>query len=220
MDSKNPIAYKPMNAGKMAFGYKAEILPLVCYAYVDAAKAGALLSSQKHMLDAAEIIIRGLATVGVIALVDEATGYQEIRDRLALQKILDAFIAKELAAWAKRFPDEFYKELFRLRSWEWKGMKVGKPGYVGKLTNDLVYERLAPGILDELQKKNPVTDSGARRNKHHQWLTGDVGHPALAQHLHATITLMRVSSDWNSFYRMINRALPKKTDQLPLLKDD
>jgi len=40
-----------------------------------------------------------------VALVDEATGYQEIRDRLALQAILDRFLRKELAAWAKRFPD-------------------------------------------------------------------------------------------------------------------
>jgi len=49
--------------------------------------------------------VRGFARVGIIALVDEATGYQEVRNKLALQAILDAFLRKELAAWAKRFPD-------------------------------------------------------------------------------------------------------------------
>jgi len=32
--------------------------------------------------------MRALAHIGITALVDEATGYQEVRDRLALQKIL------------------------------------------------------------------------------------------------------------------------------------
>jgi hypothetical protein len=62
--------------------------------------------------------MRGLAHVGIIALVDEATGYQDVRDRLALQAILDAYLRKELAAWAKRFPEEFYRQIFRLRDWQ------------------------------------------------------------------------------------------------------
>ena len=85
LDSKNPILFKPIKGaykGK-AFGYNAELLPKVCYVYVDAQKANALLTSQKNMAFAAEAIIRGLATVGIIALVDEATGYQEIRAVIA-----------------------------------------------------------------------------------------------------------------------------------------
>jgi hypothetical protein len=160
-----------------------------------------------------------LAKVGIIALVDEVTGYQEVRDREALQKILELYLLKEFAAWAKRFPDDFYKELFRLRGWNWNKLSVARPGYVGKLTNDLVYERLAPGILDDLKRKNPRTESGNRKVRHHQWLTEDVGHPALAQHLHATIALMRAAQNWSSFYTMIERALPKRMGQLPLLID-
>jgi hypothetical protein len=220
MESKNPIAYRPIVGGKLAFGYKAEILPMVCYAYVDADKAGKTLKSQKNMVRSAEVIIRGLATVGIIALIDEATGYEKVRDRLALQKILDAYLLKELAAWAKRFPDEFYIELFRLRNWQWKGMAVNRPSFVGRLTNDLVYERLAPGILHELQTRNPVLESGHRRGRHHQLLTHDVGHPALAQHLHASIALMRASNNWHSFLMLMNKALPKKSGQLPLLLED
>jgi len=86
------------------------------------------------------LMIRALAHVGIIALVDEATGYQEVRNKEALQALLDAFLQKEFAAWAKRFPDEFYKEIFRLRSCEWNRLSVRRPMWVGKLTNDVVYE--------------------------------------------------------------------------------
>ncbi|MCH7752817.1 MAG: hypothetical protein IH898_11760, partial [Planctomycetes bacterium] len=49
-----------------------------------------------------------------------------------------------------------------------------RPGVVGKYTNDIVYERLAPGVLDELRVRNPTDHKGRRRAKHHQWLSRDV----------------------------------------------
>ena len=97
-----------------------------------------------------------------------------------------------------------------------RGMKVNQPQVVGKYTNDLVYERLAPGILKELEERNPKLPKGDRQSKHHQWLTEDVGHPALAQHLYGLIGFMRASDDWEHFYRMVQRAFPKKGDNLLL----
>lgn len=220
-ESTTPIFFR-LKDGQKAVGYDANLLPMVCEVYLKLRDSFRLEGKQppknyEHIITACDMLVRGLARVGIVALVDEATGFQEVRDKLALQRILEAYIAKELAAWAKRFPDDFYKELFRLRGWQYNGMSVKRPAYVGKLTNDLVYERLAPGILYELQRKNPPNEKGHRSRRHHQWLTDDVGHPALAQHLHATITLMKASSDWKSFYRMMERALQKKTGQLPLL---
>jgi P63C domain len=204
--------------GNIAFGYKADILPMACNVYIDAKDAGALARNQLHIAEAAKILYRGVAVLGITALIDEATGYQELRDKQALRAILDAFLRKELAAWAKRFPDEFYQEMFRLRGWQWRGMKINRPSVVGKFTNDLVYDRLAPELLTELQKLNPRDDRGNRKAKHHQWLTEDVGHPALAQHLYATIGFMRASTTWEQFYRMMQRAFPRKntTMLLPL----
>ena len=87
---------------------------------------------------------------------------------------------------------------------------MNRPSVVGKYTNDLVYERLAPELLTELEELNPKTDKGNRKAKHHQWLTEDVGHPALAQHLHAVIGFMRAWARWDQFYRLLQRAFPKK----------
>jgi P63C domain len=152
-----------------------------------------------------------------VALIDEATGYQEIRDRKALEAILDAYLRKEFAAWAKRFPDEFYQQIFRLRGWIWKGMKVNRPQVVGHYTNDLVWDRIAPGLRKELEERNPKNERGQRRFRHPQWLTEDIGDPALAQHLYALMGLQRACPDrgWKQFYEMVQRAFPKKGETVP-----
>ena len=210
-----PYVYRS-RGGRTAYGYDAMLLPMVCEVYLNANDAGKTTRQQEHIVRACDLLTRGLARVGIIALVDEATGYQAIRDREALQAILDAYLRKELAAWARRFPPEFYEQMFRLKGWEWKGMKVNRPQIVGRYTNDLVYERLAPGILEELQERNPKGISGRRPAKHHQWLTHDVGHPALAQHLFAMMGFMRASATWKQFYALVQKAFPKKGDTLSL----
>ena len=215
-----PLTYRSGENEREVTGYAAEALPEICNIWLQARQDGLLNPQQADRAQAAEIVMRGLAELGIVALVDEATGYQSVRDKDALQAILDKYLQKEFAAWAKRFPDAFYREIFRLRGWDWNAMSVARPGVVGKYTNDIVYERLAPGILEELQNRNPVTETGARKQRHHQYLTDDVGHPALAQHLHAVIGLMRASANWDPFKTMLDRAFPKKGQQLNLILNE
>lgn len=208
--------------GTRAFGYSAELLPRVCDVYLQARDALALDKRQEHVAAQAELLIRALAQVGIIALIDEATGYQGIRPQDALQKYLEMIIRKELAAWAKRFPDEFYENIYKLKGWIWPGMQKNRYGVVAHYTRDLVYERIAPSLLQELESKNPKNEKGVRRNKFHQWLTEDVGHPMLAQHLHSLIMFQRLAISngygWNRFVKMVDAVLPKKgaTLELPL----
>jgi len=214
-ESTQPIEFRTARGSK-AFGYNAILLPMVCEVYLQAKDAGVVKSNQRHVVKVCEILMRGLAHVGIVALVDEATGYQDVRDRQALQEILDKYLRKEFAAWAKRFPDEFYQEIFRLRGWEWRGITVNRPQIVAKYTNDLVYKRLAPGILKELETRNPKNERGHRKAKHHQLLTTEIGHPALAQHLYAVIGLMRIAHTWADLMDMVDRAYPKRGDTLML----
>lgn len=203
-------------AGAKAFGFTAEVLPSICEVFIDAERESKLAESQRHIALRARMLYKGFAKLGIIALVDEATGYQEIRARDALQAYLERFLRKELAAWVKTFPDEFFRELYRLKRWPWSGSSR-RPGVVGRYINDLVYERLGPGVLAELERKNPINDKGNRKSKHFQWLTEDIGHPALAQHMHALIGFMRAEDDWDSFKNRFHRAFPKKGDSLFLL---
>lgn len=213
-----PIQFRTPS-GATASGYRAELLPEVCEIYLRARDDGKLLPSQEHLAKHAEIMIRALAHVGIIALVDEATGYQQDRARNALAKILEAFVAKEIQKWVKTFPADYYRELFRL--WElpydperpqWK-----RPSFFGTLTNNIVYSRLAPGVLSELKRRNPTRETGIRERKHHQHLTRDIGHPKLLEHLAAVIALMRASRHKDDFMAMLDRALPKHVD-MPLFE--
>nr|VFJ77980.1 MAG: P63C domain-containing protein [Candidatus Kentron sp. FW] len=214
-----PVAFR-RSVGGIALGYNAELLPKVCNIYLEARQGGVLNPVQIHIAEECETVIRGLATVGIVALVDEATGYQKVRHKEALQALLDKYLLQEFKAWSKRFPDDFYKEMFRLKGWDWKGMEIGsRPGVVGRYTNDIVYDRLEVGIRKELEKRNPKTEKGNRRARHHQFLTDDLGVPALSQHLHTVIAFMRASSNWEKFKRSLNRALPKKGDKIEVNKD-
>jgi hypothetical protein len=204
--------------GQKAHGYEGEDIVELCRMYLQARKANNLLPNQMQLADRAEIIVLSLAKLGITALIDEATGYQEVRDRRALQALLDRYLRQEHAAWAKRFPDEFYREMFRLRGWQFPTPGGARPGVVGTYTNDLVYERIAPGLLEELEARNPKSESGSRRAKHHQWMTADVGDPALTNHIHAVMGFLRASDSWDQLMRMMDRAYPKKGTQIPLLE--
>jgi hypothetical protein len=156
----NPIHYR-QKSGNEALGVSASFLPEICNIWLIARDQGALSTEeQRDTAKKAEILMRGLAHIGIIALIDEATGYEKVRDRDALEKILEQWIKKELAPWAKTFPDEFYEQMFRLKGWQYKPIQIKKPQVVGHYTNDIVYDRLEKGVLDELKSKEPIDSAG------------------------------------------------------------
>lgn len=201
---KNPIRFK-LPAGGRSFGFEATILADICDAVLAARKAGALHHQQQHIADRCEILLRGFARVGIIALVDEATGYQRDRTRDSLAKILEAFIAKELQPWVKTFPAEYYQEMFRLRGLPYDAASVKRPPYFGHLTNDIVYDRLAPSVLEELKEKIPRNEAGRPKARFSQMLTRNVGYPKLREHLGAVVATMRLSSNWHDFCAKLDR---------------
>lgn len=219
-EKSRPIVFRLPSGGR-ASGYNAEVLPAVCEIYLKARETGALPKNQEHVARQAEILVRGLARVGIIALVDEATGYQELRAKNALAKILEAFIAKELQGWVQTFPDDFYRELFRLRGLDYPNATVQRPQYFGHLTNDIVYKRLAPGVLKELKSVTPRNESGRPKHKLFQHLTSNVGYPKLREHLGSVVTLMKLSDDWDDFNGKLDQIHPRIGDTIPMqFRDD
>lgn len=197
--------------GTPAIGYNAEILKDFCAGFVQAREAKALRTEvQLRYAAYCQTLILAFAEMGIAYWIDEATGYQNQRTRDALHRILERYIAKHWATWSKTFPDEFYEQIYRLRGLPYDPENVARPGFIGTLTADIVYSRLAPGVLDELRRKNPVIDnSGRRPRKHHQWLSRDFGHPKLHDHINNVTFMMRGASRWDSFYRTLQRAAPK-----------
>jgi hypothetical protein len=213
-----PIQFQ-VASGAIAYGYEATVLADLCDVVLAARKSDRLHYQQAHIADRCEILVRAFARTGIIALVDEATGYQDVRARDALAEILERFVAQELRKWVKTFPTEYYKELFRLRGWQFSPLSVKRPALAGKLTNDIVYARLAPGVLEELRRVTPRDERGRLKTHLHRRLTEDLGHPRLREHLAAVIALMRISKTWKDFERSLNIAFPK-FDGAPLLPFD
>ncbi len=198
-------------------GYRAEILADLCDSILAARKAGVLVNEQDiRYADYAENLIRAFARVGIAALVDEATGYQEVREKKALQKIIDKYITDEpTRKWSKTFPDDFWFKLVRVKGYD-SYMALKRPAFVGHWVNDIVYSRLAPGIKKALKDKNPRSDKGHRKSKHHMLLTEDHGLPELKQHLEKVMLLMDASFNAKEFDKILNRALPKYGDTLEM----
>jgi hypothetical protein len=230
IDDDLVVATKPVffrtRSGNKAVGYDATLVRKVADVYVRFRdhcinERGSVPARYERMVAAAASIKTALADVGIVALIDEATGYQDIRNRLALQEIFDAVLRKELAAWAKRFPDEFYKQIYRLRGWEWRGRNVNPPQIVAHYTNDFIYDRLQPGLRKELETRMPKTDAGNKKGKLHQLFTDDIGHPLLAQHVHMVTMFMKAAGSWEEFKRNLDKVAPRLGEnyELPFARE-
>lgn len=216
----DPILY--LDGKRVVSGFDASILPTVCDIWLNAREANVLQKQQLDKALKAETLMRGLAHTGIIALVDEATGYQAERDQNELQRFLALYLSEERLKWAKMFPDEYYKQLFRLRGWTYTPLSVKRPKLVGKLTNDLVYKKLPANVLDELRKINPVRNKKTWRREaaHFQHLSPDIGQPDLRDHLLQLIAIMRVSPNWSVFKRNFSKAFPSSEGEQETMFDD
>lgn len=212
----NPIKCRTLG-GRLIDGYRADVLPLLCDVYLDAQKAKALTTSQEPLAIAAFAIVRSLTKLGIIALIDEATGYQYERERDELQKILKLFVAEELRPWTKTFPDIFYREIFRLNDWDFTVNEIKKrPPIIGKWTNEYVYDQLPKGVLEELKRKTPKSPAGNYTARFFQSLTTDIGNPGLQAQINSVITLMQVSDYWSDFTARFKKLVQRRAGQLEL----
>jgi len=204
-------------AGIRAFGYLADLLPRVCGVFLDAQAAGALLPRmQGHIAERALILIRGFASVGIIALVDEATGFQYERPRRDLEEYLKKFLSDSLRRWVRTFPGDYFKHLCRLKGVTLRpDMKL--PQYFGHITNDLIWRRIAPGLLKALKERR--SERGNPSNKLHSWTSEDLGRPELLLHLGTVVGLMKIHTDYDAFHRQLDTIAPVYPEN-PTLFDD
>lgn len=168
-------------------GITAETFLDICRAYVTALAKGDLTTSkQQEIAFRSSILLSACAKTGLIALIDEATGYQYERAQDALQVKLRAFIAEELRDWEKTFPDELWEQFGRLTHWQ--GPLHSRPKWWGKLVLELIYYALDPDIAEYLRTHKPPPRHGMN---YHQWLTQDVGLKSLITHIYEVIGIAK-----------------------------
>ena len=176
----------PGNPNK-AKGITAETFLDICSAYVSALTSGApLTEKQRGIAINCSILLSACAKTGLIALIDEATGYQYEREEDALQVKIRAFISEELRAWEKTFPDELWEEFGRLTHWQ--GSLQQRPKYWGKLVLELIYDAMDPDVAKYLKENKPKPRHGLN---YHQWLSEDLGVKALTPHLNQVIGIAK-----------------------------
>ncbi|MCJ1962188.1 P63C domain-containing protein [Novosphingobium mangrovi (ex Hu et al. 2023)] len=205
-----------MPNGQKAFGYKAELLPQVCDVYLEARDAGALVQSQLHIARQAEILVRSLAKVGIVALVDEATGYQRDRGHDALRMLLEKYISEGLQKWIHTFPDPFFAELDRLYD-NAPTTSRSRPQYYGRFINKYVYDPIEHGYVKAKLNELNITDDGKRRARFHQWLNDD-GRTILTRQIGKVEGIMEMCDDIEHFKRVARRQ--KSISVAPYLFDE
>jgi hypothetical protein len=213
------IRYRSLDNRTVAIGIRAESIPDVCDIWIEAKERKLLREGQLPTARAASIISRGLSRVGIIGLIDEVTGYEKVKIKDDLQKTLRDYIVEAMRPWISRFPEEFFRQIYRLHGWAYREGNMKRPGYVAHVINEAIYRRLPAPVLPKLQELNPVVD-GRRKAKHHQFLTENTGIPHLDDQIAHVTTLMRAAVDKRMFDGMLKRAFPQSGDQLSLATVD
>src|SRR5690606_5551236 len=109
------------------------------------------------------------------------------------QEQLKKFLAESLVQYVNGFPNEYFKHLCRLKGVELRpDMRL--PQYFGKLTNDLVYRRIAPGLVQALKGRR--AERGKPNQKLYKWTSEDRGYPDLMMQLGTVVALMKIHSEY------------------------
>lgn len=200
---------------KKVFGITAECYLEICRAFARARDAGDLATErQVSIAKNASAFLSACANVGLIALIDEATGYQYMRAEDALQVKLRAYLEQEMRPWEKTFPDELWVEFGRLTGW--KGGVQQRPKQWGKLVNELVYQYLDSDVFDWLKNNAPPPRHG---QNYHQWLTSNYGLKKLVEHIWMLIGMASACSSMDELRHRMAAKFGKQPFQLRLFID-
>lgn len=233
--STTPIIFR-FKSGHRAVGYDALLLPMVCQVYqklhaslterlagskdADIAQARKVYAQYRHIIDACNTLANGFAKRGIIALVDDATGYRGDQLKEDVLRVIAAYMSPTLYKWTQKFRPIFFEEMYRLHEWEYKPGSTKHPQYTGKFITKYVYEPLPPGVLEEMKNRLPKNEQGNRRAKLWQTLSADTGIPHLDRQIEDIILLMQISDDKDEFCRHFERRFGRQLQlRLQVMKE-
>ena len=192
---------------KIEKGYNSEDFMDVCAAFIEASYREELSSAQNEIVKNAQKYVLACAKVGITALIDEATGYQNQREENALQLKLKFFLADQLRDWEKTFPDELWKQFGRLTNW--RGNINSRPRYWGKLVNEFIYECIDKDLANYLKENKPLKPSNVR---YHQWLNENNGVRALTEHIWQIVGMARSCDNLFELRELVDKEFKNKNE--------
>jgi len=190
---------------RKATGYEAALLIEICRAYLRAQDDQTITKSQLPLVKRAKIIIRSCAQIGIIDLIDKATGYQKVNEEHTLRSALKACIADKIQEWKKMFPDDFWSELARLENVD------DSPG--NRLTRwgnyiiAFVYDAVDDDFANELRSDNPYAFFNQDQN---QWLR-NYNRNKIRKHLIQVTSVLKTCKDLADFKDKFSYVFPNET---------
>jgi hypothetical protein len=202
------LKFKIGNVTAQAF--EADDIVNICEMYIKASTAGAILPIQRKLAAKAEMLKRSFAKVGLVALIDEATGYQFLRDKEALRILVEQYIIEEAREWTKEFYDPFFHELDRIYGNQ-RTISRSRPKYYARFINKYVYEPIENGlVLDELNRLNLSDRKGYRKKRLHQFLSEKLGLRVLRDRIAKVTAIMQISPNMRRYKESYERMESKQ----------
>ncbi len=217
------LTFSAPQAGGNIKGISGETFAEIVSVVTAASAAGDLKKSQEHIGRQCAKVLGVCSVIGVAALIREAAGYIVVKDSEKLAVVAQNWLAKQPNKPQKTVPDDFYKYLYEAMGWSRLNPPNRHGSAVARHTADIVYSRLAPGILEELRVRNPIQPNGARKFKHHQFMERETAYLALAQRISDVTLLLKFSGPggWPKFYAFLTANYPvQRADSLDDLSQD
>jgi hypothetical protein len=230
-----PILFR-LKSGQRTVGYEANLLHMVCGVYQkfhrsltdrmhgdderDAARAKGTYGQYRHIIAACDALMNAFGRRGIEALVDDATGYRADQTKEDVLRVIAKYMSPQLVTLTRRFPPEFFEEIYRLHGWEYKPGSIHHPQCTGRMITKYVYEPLPPGVLEEMKERLPKNENGNRKSQLWRTLSIDTGIPHLDRQIADVLLMMRLSDNKDEFDRKFERIYGKQLQlRLQLLED-
>lgn len=156
------------------------------------------LSHRTHIAFADNLykIMKAFSKLGITALIDEVTGYQEVRGPRELQEKARIFVSEEFRVWKKMFPEVLFEEISRLYNLEYNSDSTIRPMAIGRFIQTYIYSQFPKESITQIKETKEW-------RKIHQGLSAEVGIPKLNAVIHQVLTLAQISDnidEFRSFY--------------------
>jgi hypothetical protein len=192
---------------RLMTGYHADILPLVCNVYLEARQAGVLSDNQQPIAQKCEMLIRSFARVGIVALIYEQLGFERYKHPDAIRLLIESYLSEEIRKWSKEFPDELFYQMDRIYG-NVKTTSRNRPLYYSKFIRKYIYDPIEKGlVLSHLDERNPRSEKGTRKNRHHQLMNVEKGLPSLRAQIWQVVGLLKTSANKSIFERAYARLM-------------
>jgi hypothetical protein len=142
--------------------------------YKAALRAGSLTKQQEPLGRRADEMLDALAGVALVALIDEATGYEEMRQHGALASLFERLLLERAATWERFWTTDLVRSLCRTYSLHQRGNVV--PEAFAGVCSWIYRVILGDELYDEIRRRNPP---GHDRDMHHSYFNPALRHLAM-----------------------------------------